>query len=67
MPRPRSGSRTRSAPTRAASPQVAHTTLLYAVDDTGHVVLAWPFGVSKDDLAADIDQLLDQQPAGGYE
>ena len=47
--------------------EVAHTTLLYAVDDTGHVVLAWPFGVSIDDLAADIDQLLDQQPAGGYE
>jgi protein SCO1/2 len=45
---------------------VAHTTLLYAVDDTGHVVLAWPFGVSIDDLAADIDQLLDRQPAGGY-
>jgi protein SCO1/2 len=48
-------------------PEVAHTTLLYAVDDTGHVVLAWPFGVSIDDLAADIDQLLDRQPAGGYE
>ena len=47
--------------------EVAHTTLLYAVDDTGHVVLAWPFGVSIDDLAADIDQLLDHQPAGGYE
>ena len=47
-------------------PEVAHTTLLYAVDDTGHVVLAWPFGVSIDDLAADIDQLLDRQPAGGY-
>ena len=46
--------------------QVAHTTLLYAVDDTGHVVLAWPFGVSIDDLAADIDQLLDHQAAGGY-
>ena len=45
--------------------QVAHTTLLYAVDDTGHVVLAWPFGVSIDDLAADIDQLLDHQAAGG--
>jgi protein SCO1 len=46
--------------------EVAHTTLLYAVDDTGHVVLAWPFGVSIDDLAADVDQLLDRRPAGGY-
>ena len=35
--------------------EVAHTTLLYAVDDDGQVVLAWPFGVSIDDLAADID------------
>ena len=44
--------------------EVAHTTLLYAVDDTGHVVLAWPFGVSIDDLAADIDQLLDRRACG---
>ncbi len=44
--------------------EVAHTTLLYAVDDDGEVVLAWPFGVSIDDLAADIDELLDQQSAG---
>ena len=44
--------------------EVAHTTLLYAVDDGGQVVLAWPFGVSIDDLAADIDELLDQQSAG---
>jgi protein SCO1/2 len=41
--------------------EVAHTTLLYAVDADGHVVLAWPFGVSIDDLAADIEFLLDQQ------
>jgi protein SCO1/2 len=47
--------------------EVAHTTLLYAVDDTGHVVLAWPFGVSVDDLAADIDQLLDRPSADGSE
>ena len=47
--------------------QVAHTTLLYAVDDAGHVVLAWPFGVSIDDLAADIEQLLDRQQAGDDE
>lgn len=50
----------------SGEPAVGHTTLLYAVDDTGHVVLAWPFGVSKDDLAADVGQLLDQQPASGY-
>lgn len=47
--------------------EVSHTTLLYAVDDAGRVVLAWPFGVSIDDLAADIDYLLDHGPAGGDE
>ena len=46
--------------------EVAHTTLLYAVDDQGRIVLAWPFGVSIDDLAADVDYLLDH-PAGGSE
>ena len=45
--------------------EVAHTTLLYAVDSAGHVVLAWPFGVSIDDLANDVDYLLDHQPASG--
>ncbi len=42
--------------------EVAHTTLLYAVDDTGRVVLTWPFGVSIDDLAADLELLLEDQP-----
>jgi protein SCO1/2 len=41
------------------TPEVAHTTFLYAVDDTGHVILTWPFGVGIDDLAADLEQLLD--------
>ena len=44
--------------------EVAHTTLLYAVDSAGHVVLAWPFGVSIDDLAKDVDYLLDHQTEG---
>ncbi|MEO6651431.1 MAG: SCO family protein [Ilumatobacteraceae bacterium] len=39
--------------------EVAHTTALYAVDDTGSVVLTWPFGTTKDDLAADMQQLLE--------
>lgn len=38
---------------------VAHTTQLYAVDDQGRVALTWQFGVSKDDLAADFEQLLE--------
>ena len=40
---------------------VAHTTQLYAVDDSGELVMTWQFGVSKDDLAVDFEQLLDEQ------
>jgi len=39
--------------------EVAHTTQLYAVNDAGEIVLTWQFGVSKDDLAADMEQLLE--------
>lgn len=39
--------------------EVAHTTQLYAVDDAGEIVLTWQFGVSKDDLAGDMEQLLE--------
>lgn len=38
-----------------------HTTSTYAVDDRGTVVLEWPFGISPDDLRADLDTLLDRQ------
>ena len=40
--------------------EVGHTTALYAVDDQGRLVLTWPFGVPIDDLAADIETLLDR-------
>ncbi len=40
--------------------EVGHTDLLFAVDDTGTLVLNWPFGTSVADLAADIRQLLDR-------
>lgn len=39
--------------------EVGHRTDLYAVDDQGRIVLTWSFGVTKDDLAADIEALLD--------
>lgn len=39
--------------------EVGHRTDLYAVDDQGRLALTWPFGVSKDALAADFRQLLD--------
>ena len=38
--------------------EVGHTSYLFAVDDTGTLVLSWPFGTSADDLAGDIRQLL---------
>lgn len=40
--------------------EVGHTTSLYAVDDRGLLALTWPFGVPIDDLAADIEALLEQ-------
>lgn len=41
-------------------PEVGHTTSLYAVDDQGLLALTWPFGVTIDDLTADIEALLDR-------
>ena len=39
--------------------EVAHTTQLYAVNDAGEIVLTWPFGVEIDDIAGDMEQLLE--------
>jgi len=39
--------------------EVGHRTDLYAVDDEGRIALTWPFGISKDALAADFEYLLD--------
>jgi protein SCO1 len=38
--------------------QVDHSSYLFAVDDTGRLVITWPFGTPVDDLAGDLDQLL---------
>ncbi len=38
--------------------EVAHTDHLFAVDDSGTLVLTWPSGTSRDDLAADLEALL---------
>lgn len=43
--------------------EVYHTPSLYAVDDQGRLVITWPFGITPDDLAADLRQLLDHRPA----
>jgi protein SCO1/2 len=37
---------------------VSHSTMTYVVDDTGRVVVEWPFGQSADDMAHDLSLLL---------
>ncbi|MGH9132694.1 MAG: SCO family protein [Ilumatobacteraceae bacterium] len=39
--------------------EVAHSPQLYVVDDTGQLALTWQFGVTPDDLAGDLQQLLE--------
>lgn len=43
--------------------EVSHTTSLYAIDDQGELVITWQYGVPIDDLAADLEQLLDEAQA----
>lgn len=38
--------------------EVSHTGDLYVVDDTGIVILAWPFGTSADGIERDLGRLL---------
>jgi cytochrome oxidase Cu insertion factor (SCO1/SenC/PrrC family)/cytochrome c553 len=38
--------------------EVDHSPFLYVVDGQGQLLLSWPFGVSSDDIAADLRQLL---------
>jgi protein SCO1/2 len=39
--------------------EVAHSTQLYAVDDQGRLAITWPFGTTAEDLAGDLEQLLE--------
>ena len=39
--------------------EVDHTAFLYVVDHTGRLALTWPFGLSADLIAADLERLLD--------
>lgn len=41
--------------------EVAHTAVTYVVDDTGRVVVEWPFGMTPDDMAADLTTLLEKE------
>lgn len=43
--------------------EVDHSPFLYAVDDQGRLVLTWQFRVSSDDMAADLEILLDRAVA----
>ncbi|MCB1001617.1 MAG: SCO family protein [Acidimicrobiales bacterium] len=43
--------------------EVAHSGAMYVVDDQGELVLTWPFGVTADDVAADLEVLLDEADA----
>lgn len=42
--------------------EVAHSGFLYFVDDQGKLLVTWPFGISSQDMAADVEQLV---AAGG--
>ena len=39
-------------------PEVSHTAEVYAVDDSGRIVLAWPFGTPAGSIVADLRRLL---------
>jgi protein SCO1 len=38
--------------------EVAHSSQMFVVDDQGQLLLTWPFGISAEDLALDLTQLL---------
>ncbi len=40
---------------------VAHTAVTYVVDDTGTVVVEWPFGMDSRDMTSDLTTLLDKE------
>ena len=41
--------------------EVAHTPHIFLIDDTGSLILTWPFGVPAADIASDLTILLDRQ------
>lgn len=45
--------------------EVSHTGSMFLVDDQGDLVLTWPFGVQGDDVAADLEVILDEIDARG--
>jgi len=45
-------------PDRHGDYDVSHTAQVYAVDDTGAVLVEWPFGTPSDDIRSDLERLL---------
>ena len=45
--------------------EVTHSGAMYVVNDQGDVVLTWPFGVTSDAVAGDLDVLLREAASGG--
>lgn len=43
--------------------EVSHTTSVYVLDDTGTLRLTWPFGTAIDDVASDIEKLMEDVQA----
>lgn len=43
--------------------EVGHSASIYVVDDTGSVVLVWPFGLPDEAMTTDLSILFDQQGA----
>ena len=39
--------------------EVGHTAFLYAIDDAGSIQLQWPFGATSEDMANDLEYLLE--------
>jgi len=49
--------------TDAGEVEVVHSGFLYLVGDDGTLLVAWPFGTSSEEMAADVEQLFGAQAA----
>jgi len=47
--------------------EVGHSAITYVVDDTGEVLVEWPFGTEPEAMASDLEVLLERRQAGTRE
>ena len=47
--------------------EVGHSAITYVIDDTGTVLVEWPFGTEPDAMASDLEVLLERRQAGTRE